>query len=174
MHHINLMPWRESKRTYAKYCLWSCIGLGVGIAMIVFVVMYQTIYSHMKKQHGLNEDLQEKLSRYKHGIHQEKIRGEMQRVYADRIQRLDDIMVARPKAIHFLEILPTIMPDDLVLHHIAYQKKLVSLTGAVTTPSLVSIFMSSLLDYFPKSQPELLEMNHDGRMHVFKLALHVR
>ena len=119
MAHINLLPWRETRRKEQQRQFLSILGLTaiIGIGLMVATHMY--ISDIIDNQGARNELLHEQIRMVDKQIREIKELDKVKQALLDRMEIIQQLQRSRPEIVHIFDELVTTLPDGLFLTKLA-------------------------------------------------------
>ena len=160
MTKINLLPWREKKRTKEVQQIIIICALIVGLALFLNGIFYLFEKSNVSHQAARNQLLQTEINNMQSLIKQKNKHEEKKAIVTAQMQTLVNLNNQRIQVYELLQTLPTILPENVYLLSIAIDQFTVTLEGEAPANTQAS----ALIDNIDK-QPSW----HDA--HLLEVAL---
>jgi len=178
MTRINLLPWREIRRSRRQRELIAMLGVAV-LAAIGIVFLVQTeIANRIQYQQERNNYLRGEIARLKKAAEELQ---ELQKVRArlvDRLNVIQKLQTSRPGMVRMLDELVRLLPQDIYLTAFTTEGNQVKLNGIARSDNVISGFMRSLKDAKLFGEPvlQIIENRNINNVQarVFELVVPLR
>ncbi|MFO1371740.1 MAG: PilN domain-containing protein [Candidatus Competibacteraceae bacterium] len=175
MTRINLLPWREIRRTRRQRELIAILGAAV-LATIGIIFLVQTeIDNRIKYQRERNDYLRGEIARLKKASEELQ---ELQKVRArliDRLNVVQKLQTSRPGMVRMLDQLVRLIPQDIYLTAFTIENNQIKFNGIARSDNVISGFMRSLRDDKLFGEPVLQVVEtksiNNVQARVFELAV---
>lgn len=136
---INLLPWREERRSQADAKFRQIFVSVVGLAVLVMMLIFGVIYYRLNQQQAINDEIKARISTLDDKIHQ----MQQLKVQLDTIQKHSEALNAlsedRQVAYRWQQ-LSNLIPEGVYLDEMSQAADMLSLTGqAVSTQSVSAL-----------------------------------
>lgn len=140
---INLLPWREERRSQADAKFRQIFVSVVGLAVLVIMLIFGVIYYRLNQQQAINDEIKARISTLDDKIHQ----MQQLKVQLDTIQKHSEALNAlsedRQVAYRWQQ-LSNLIPEGVYLDEMSQAADMLSLTGKAVSTQSVSAFAHRL------------------------------
>lgn len=134
---INLLPWREERRSQADAKFRQIFVSVVGLAVLVMMLIFGAIYYRLNQQQAINDEIKARISTLDdkiHQIQQLKVQQDNAQKHSEALNALsDDRQVA-----YRWQQLSTLIPEGVYLDEMSQAADMLSLTGQAVSSQSVS------------------------------------
>lgn len=136
---INLLPWREERRSQADAKFRQIFVSVVGLAVLVMMLIFGVIYYRLNQQQAINDEIKARISTLDdkiHQIQQLKVQLDTAQKHSEALNALsEDRQVA-----YRWQQLSNLIPEGVYLDEMSQAADMLSLTGqAVSTQSVSAL-----------------------------------
>ena len=140
---INLLPWREERRSQADAKFRQIFVSVVGLAVLVMMLIFGVIYYRLNQQQAINDEIKARISTLDdkiHQIQQLKVQLDTAQKYSEALNALsEDRQVA-----YRWQQLSNLIPEGVYLDEMSQAADMLSLTGKAVSTQSVSAFAHRL------------------------------
>lgn len=140
---INLLPWREERRSQADAKFRQIFVSVVGLTVLVMVLIFGVIYYRLNQQQAINDEIKARISTLDDKIHQ----MQQLKVQLDTAQKHSEALNAlsedRQVAYRWQQ-LSSLIPEGVYLDEMSQAADMLSLTGKAVSTQSVSAFAHRL------------------------------
>lgn len=140
---INLLPWREERRSQADAKFRQIFVSVVGLTVLVMVLIFGVIYYRLNQQQAINDEIKARISTLDDKIHQ----MQQLKVQLDTAQKHSEALNAlsedRQVAYRWQQ-LSNLIPEGVYLDEMSQAADMLSLTGKAVSTQSVSAFAHRL------------------------------
>lgn len=140
---INLLPWREERRSQADTKFRQIFVSVVGLTVLVMMLIFGVIYYRLNQQQAINDEIKARISTLDDKIHQ----IQQLKVQLDTIQKHSEALNAlsedRQVAYRWQQ-LSNLIPEGVYLDEMSQAADMLSLTGKAVSTQSVSAFAHRL------------------------------
>ncbi|MPY08944.1 pilus assembly protein PilM [Moraxella catarrhalis] len=140
---INLLPWREERRSQADAKFRQIFVSVVGLAVLVMMLIFGAIYYRLNQQQAINDEIKARISTLDdkiHQIQQLKVQQDNTQKHSEALNALsDDRQVA-----YRWQQLSSLIPEGVYLDEMSQAADMLSLTGRAVSTQSVSAFAHRL------------------------------
>lgn len=140
---INLLPWREERRSQADAKFRQIFVTVVGLAVLVIMLIFGVIYYRLNQQQAINDEIKARISTLDDKIHQ----MQQLKVQLDTAQKHSEALNAlsedRQVAYRWQQ-LSNLIPEGVYLDEMSQAADMLSLTGKAVSTQSVSAFAHRL------------------------------
>lgn len=140
---INLLPWREERRSQADAKFRQIFASVVGLTVLVMMLIFGVIYYRLNQQQAINDEIKARISTLDDKIHQ----IQQLKVQLDTIQKHSEALNAlsedRQVAYRWQQ-LSNLIPEGVYLDEMSQAADMLSLTGKAVSTQSVSAFAHRL------------------------------
>ena len=144
MSRINLLPWREERRTMRKKQFLSGLGVAafIGAGTVGLVHMYfDTLISN---QNNRNTYIEQEISALDSKITQIKELEKEKNSLIARMHAIETLQTSRPLVVHLFDELVTSMPEGIYFNEIEQKDEVLTIHGTAQSNARVSNLMRNL------------------------------
>lgn len=164
MTNINLLPWREKRRSERQKQYQLILALVIIIGFFVTYLLNQYFEVQIENQGQRNVFLVKEIKKLDEKIIEIKELHQTRKQLIERMKLIQDLQGNRPIIVRIFDELVNAVPDDLFLMEAKLKGDQISLQGSSKSNSHVSTFMRNLdlSDWF--SAPGLIrvDQSNDG------------
>lgn len=140
---INLLPWREERRSQADAKFRQIFVSVVGLTVLVMMLIFGVIYYRLNQQQAINDEIKARISTLDDKIHQ----MQQLKVQLDTAQKHSEALNAlsedRQVAYRWQQ-LSSLIPEGVYLDEMSQAVDMLSLTGKTVSTQSVSAFAHRL------------------------------
>lgn len=140
---INLLPWREERRSQADAKFRQIFVSVVGLTVLVMMLIFGVIYYRLNQQQAINDEIKARISTLDDKIHQ----MQQLKVQLDTAQKHSEALNAlsedRQVAYRWQQ-LSNLIPEGVYLDEMSQAADMLSLTGKAVSTQSVSAFAHRL------------------------------
>ncbi|WP_163598674.1 pilus assembly protein PilM [Moraxella catarrhalis] len=140
---INLLPWREERRSQADAKFRQIFVSVVGLTVLVMMLIFGVIYYRLNQQQAINDEIKARISTLDDKIHQ----MQQLKVQLDTTQKHSEALNAlsedRQVAYRWQQ-LSNLIPEGVYLDEMSQAADMLSLTGKAVSTQSVSAFAHRL------------------------------
>lgn len=140
---INLLPWREERRSQADAKFRQIFASVVGLTVLVMMLIFGVIYYRLNQQQAINDEIKARISTLDDKIHQ----MQQLKVQLDTAQKHSEALNAlsedRQVAYRWQQ-LSNLIPEGVYLDEMSQAADMLSLTGKAVSTQSVSAFAHRL------------------------------
>lgn len=140
---INLLPWREERRSQADTKFRQIFVSVVGLTVLVMMLIFGVIYYRLNQQQAINDEIKARISTLDDKIHQ----MQQLKVQLDTAQKHSEALNAlsedRQVAYRWQQ-LSSLIPEGVYLDEMSQAADMLSLTGKAVSTQSVSAFAHRL------------------------------
>ncbi|OAU97511.1 pilus assembly protein PilM [Moraxella catarrhalis] len=140
---INLLPWREERRSQADAKFRQIFVSVVGLTVLVMMLIFGVIYYRLNQQQAINDEIKARISTLDDKIHQ----MQQLKVQLDTAQKHSEALNAlsedRQVAYRWQQ-LSSLIPEGVYLDEMSQAADMLSLTGKAVSTQSVSAFAHRL------------------------------
>ncbi len=144
MVKINLLPWREELRQQKQQDFIAAIGVGVGVTLILFGLVYWHIEEMKNYQERRNAMLDVQIQLVNTKIKEINKIEENKQELLTKIEVIQSLQDSRPQIVHLFDELPKSTPDGVFLLAFKQVGKSLSFSGKAQSNARISAFMQSI------------------------------
>lgn len=140
---VNLLPWREERRSQADAKFRQIFVSVVGLTVLVMMLIFGVIYYRLNQQQAINDEIKARISTLDDKIHQ----MQQLKVQLDTAQKHSEALNAlsedRQVAYRWQQ-LSNLIPEGVYLDEMSQAADMLSLTGKAVSTQFVSAFAHRL------------------------------
>jgi len=144
MSTINLLPWREERRTARKKQFLSSLGLTAVLAIGTAGLAHMYFQTLITNQNERNTFLEQEIKALDVKITQIKELEKEKSSLIARMHAIETLQTSRPLVVHLFDELVTSLPDGVYLDEVEQKDDVITITGSAQSNSRVSNFMRNL------------------------------
>lgn len=134
---INLLPWREERRSQADAKFRQIFVSVVGLAVLVMMLIFGAIYYRLNQQQAINDEIKARISTLDdkiHQIQQLKVQQDNAQKHSEALNALSDDR----QVVYRWQQLSTLIPEGVYLDEMSQAADMLSLTGKAVSSQSVS------------------------------------
>lgn len=134
---INLLPWREERRSQADAKFRQIFVSVVGLAVLVMMLIFGAIYYRLNQQQAINDEIKARISTLDdkiHQIQQLKVQQDNAQKHSEALNALSDDR----QVVYRWQQLSTLIPEGVYLDEMSQAADMLSLTGQAVSSQSVS------------------------------------
>lgn len=134
---INLLPWREERRSQADAKFRQIFVSVVGLAVLVMMLIFGAIYYRLNQQQAINDEIKARISTLDDKIHQ----MQQLKVQLDTAQKHSEALNALSEdrqVVYRWQQLSNLIPEGVYLDEMSQAADMLSLTGQAVSSQSVS------------------------------------
>ena len=140
---INLLPWREERRSQADAKFRQIFVSVVGLAVLVMMLIFGAIYYRLNQQQAINDEIKTRISTLDDKIHQMQQLKEQLDTAQKHSEALNALSEDRQVAYRWQQ-LSNLIPEGVYLDEMSQVADMLSLTGKAVSTQSVSAFAHRL------------------------------
>ena len=140
---INLLPWREERRSQADAKFRQIFVSVVGLAVLVMMLIFGAIYYRLNQQQAINDEIKARISTLDDKIHQMQQLKEQLDTAQKHSEALNALSEDRQVAYRWQQ-LSNLIPEGVYLDEMSQAADMLSLTGKAVSTQSVSAFAHRL------------------------------
>ena len=140
---INLLPWREERRSQADAKFRQIFVSVVGLAVLVMMLIFGAIYYRLNQQQAINDEIKTRISTLDDKIHQMQQLKEQLDTAQKHSEALNALSEDRQVAYRWQQ-LSNLIPEGVYLDEMSQAADMLSLTGKAVSTQSVSAFAHRL------------------------------
>lgn len=140
---INLLPWREERRSQADAKFRQIFVSVVGLTVLVMMLIFGVIYYRLNQQQAINDEIKARISTLDDKIHQ----MQQLKVQLDTAQKHSEALNALSEdrqVVYRWQQLSNLIPEGVYLDEMSQAADMLSLTGKAVSTQSVSAFAHRL------------------------------
>ncbi|MPX29642.1 pilus assembly protein PilM [Moraxella catarrhalis] len=140
---INLLPWREERRSQADAKFRQIFVSVVGLTVLVMMLIFGVIYYRLNQQQAINDEIKARISTLDDKIHQ----MQQLKVQLDTAQKHSEALNALSEdrqVTYRWQQLSSLIPEGVYLDEMSQAADMLSLTGKAVSTQSVSAFAHRL------------------------------
>lgn len=140
---INLLPWREERRSQADAKFRQIFVSVVGLTVLVMMLIFGVIYYRLNQQQAINDEIKARISTLDDKIHQMQQLKEQLDTTQKHSEALNALSEDRQVAYRWQQ-LSNLIPEGVYLDEMSQAADMLSLTGKAVSTQSVSAFAHRL------------------------------
>lgn len=140
---INLLPWREERRSQADAKFRQIFVSVVGLTVLVMMLIFGVIYYRLNQQQAINDEIKARISTLDDKIHQMQQLKEQLDTAQKHSEALNALSEDRQVAYRWQQ-LSNLIPEGVYLDEMSQAADMFSLTGKAVSTQSVSAFAHRL------------------------------
>ncbi|MGZ8190383.1 MAG: PilN domain-containing protein [Methylococcaceae bacterium] len=144
MAKINLLPWREELRKQKKQDFLIAVGLSVGVAFLIILLVHMYIDGLTAYQEQRNKILQDEIAFFDKKILAIKGIEEKKSKLLAKINLIQQLQESRPQIVHLFDEIPKNTPDGVFLTKFTQKGNDLMFEGKSQSNARVSAFMRAI------------------------------
>lgn len=155
---INLLPWRDARRTAQRKHLGVLAGMVAVLGIAVIILVHGLLATQIAFQSDRNEFLKKENARLETDISEiKKLKDEIAALLA-RKQVIERLQSDRAQAVYLLDQLVRQVPDGVYIKSIKQQGQRVNMVGYAQSNARVSTLMRNFASSPHLENPDLVEI----------------
>ncbi len=146
MTRINLLPWREARRTQRQRELGALLVVVALIAAGIVVLVQAEIGNRIGYQQERNNYLRGELARLKKAAEEIQSLRQTRNRLVERLNVIQKLQASRPGMVRMLDELVRLVPQDIYLTAFKTTSNQVTLNGIARSDLIIAEFMRSIRD----------------------------
>jgi type IV pilus assembly protein PilN len=175
MTRINLLPWREARRTQKQRNVLILLAIAVVVGGAGVYGAYLYVEQLIANQEDRNQYLRGEIERLKKAEQEIKELDKVKARLLGRLQVIQDLQARRPGMVRAFDSLVRLLPEDIYLTSMSVAGNKLTLKGTASSNNVVSDFMRRLADspWFGEPTLKVIENTNVGevRTSVFELSV---
>ncbi len=176
MTRINLLPWREARRTQRQRELIGILVAAALFGALLVFVAYTEIDHRIQYQQERNEYLRGEIARLKKAAEEMQELQKTRTRLVDRLNVIQKLQTVRPGMVRMLDELVRLVPQDIYLTGFKTANNQVTLNGIARSDNVISEFMRDLkgaTDLFGEPVLQVIETRtvNNVQARVFELVV---
>jgi type IV pilus assembly protein PilN len=170
MIRINLLPHRAEKRKRRQIQFISLSVITILLAAIVVGLVYGILDARISYQERRNQYLKNEISKLDKQIAEiRKLRQQVKSLLA-RKEVVENLQSTRSDAVHLIDQMLRILPEDIYLTSLVEKGSDVTITGITQSNARVSTLMRSIDSSPWLTKPHLIQIRRGGRTNSFSMT----
>ncbi len=175
MARINLLPWREERRTQRKQEFYVILGGAAGLALVAFFAINWQIGQMQEYQEDRNQLLRDEIVELNRQINRIE---DLESKRADMLARkavIEELQKSRSEIVHLFDQVVRTIPDGVRLDSAKQQGRRLTLEGVAESNAKVSAYLRSLESsaWMRAADLSLTQAEGEGRRNIYKFKLEV-
>lgn len=155
LHDINLLPWREEKRTEYKQRFYGMLVLGIFIA--ISLQWFGSLYiDHLKtQQRSRNQELKTYITELdKKLVNLKEIEAKHKSILT-RLRLVESLQNERNKTTDFMNLMPELVPEGVYVDKIKMNGREIEMSGVSDSTSRLATMLDNFENSFWLSNVEM-------------------
>jgi type IV pilus assembly protein PilN len=163
MAHINLLPWRETRRREQQREFASLTGFSAALTGILVFYVHIHVNGMIEYQARRNGYLENEIKILDEKITDIKQLESTKKALLDRMNVIDSLQATRPGIVHLFDELVRTLPDGTYLTSVRQTNSDLALTGRAESNARVSAYMRKIdaSDWLDNAKLDVIETKED-------------
>jgi type IV pilus assembly protein PilN len=159
MSTINLLPWREERRQIKNRVFFTSLAIAIVSALVFIMLIHLTLAGRIEQEAMYIEELQKEQTKISAQIKEIKGLQDSKKALLHRREVIQSLQAERSLVVHFLDVLPQIIPDGIYLTQLTRNGSAVVLQGNSQTNTSISVLLKNLEDPTWRNMFENVKLN---------------
>ncbi len=144
MTRINLLPWREARRSKRQRDLLLMLAAAALSALGIVFAVHTEIANRIEYQQERNDYLRGEIARLKKAAEELQELQKTKSRLVERLNVIQQLQASRPGMVRMLDQLVRLIPQDIFLTGFKTAENQVTLNGIARSDNIISDFMRSI------------------------------
>lgn len=144
MAKINLLPWREERRTLAQQEFFIFAGMSLAAVGLIVGAIHLQMSAMIEHQETRNKFVKTEISFLDRKIAEIKELRKTKQSLIDRMNVIQNLQQSRPTIVHIFDELVRTVPDGVYLQSVSASDKKLEIKGEADSNARVSAYMRNL------------------------------
>lgn len=144
MTRINLLPWREARRSKRQRDLLLMLAAAALSALGIVFAVHTEIANRIEYQQERNDYLRGEIARLKKAAEELQELQKTKNRLVERLNVIQQLQASRPGMVRMLDQLVRLIPQDIFLTGFKTAENQVTLNGIARSDNIISDFMRSI------------------------------
>ncbi len=155
MTRINLLPWREARRTQRQRELIAMLAVVALLAVGLVAMVYSDVGQRIEFQQERNNYLRGEIARLKKAAEELQALQQTRNRLVERLNVIQKLQTSRPGMVRMLDELVRLIPQDIYLTTFKTAENQITLIGVARSDVIISSLMRSIRDAKMFGEPVL-------------------
>ena len=155
MTRINLLPWREARRTQRQRELIAMLAVVALLAVGLVALVYSDVSQRIEFQQERNNYLRGEIVRLKKAAEELQALQQTRNRLVERLNVIQKLQTSRPGMVRMLDELVRLIPQDIYLTTFKTAENQITLIGVARSDVIISSLMRSIRDAKMFGEPVL-------------------
>ncbi len=155
MTRINLLPWREARRTQRQRELIAMLAVVALLAVGLVALVYSDVSQRIEFQQERNNYLRGEIARLKKAAEELQALQQTRNRLVERLNVIQKLQTSRPGMVRMLDELVRLIPQDIYLTTFKTAENQITLIGVARSDIIISSLMRSIRDAKMFGEPVL-------------------
>jgi len=155
MTRINLLPWREARRTQRQRELIAMLAVVALLAVGLVALVYSDVSQRIEFQQERNNYLRGEIARLKKAAEELQALQQTRDRLVERLNVIQKLQTSRPGMVRMLDELVRLIPQDIYLTTFKTAENQITLIGVARSDVIISSLMRSIRDAKMFGEPVL-------------------
>jgi len=155
MTRINLLPWREARRTQRQRELIAMLAVVALLAVGLVALVYSDVSQRIEFQQERNNYLRGEIVRLKKAAEELQALHQTRNRLVERLNVIQKLQTSRPGMVRMLDELVRLIPQDIYLTTFKTAENQITLIGVARSDVIISSLMRSIRDAKLSGEPAL-------------------
>jgi type IV pilus assembly protein PilN len=163
MAHINLLPWRQSRRHEQQREFFSLVTFSAVLTGILVLYAHIHVNGMIEFQQRRNDYLASEIQILDKKIEDIKQLESTKKALLDRMNVIDSLQATRPSVVHLFDELARTLPDGTYLTSVRQNDNELTIAGKAESNARVSAYMRKIdaSSWLTDSRLEVIEAKQD-------------
>ncbi|MGH1537848.1 MAG: PilN domain-containing protein [Gammaproteobacteria bacterium] len=155
MARINLLPWRETRRSEQQKEFFTLMGMAAALCALVVLLTHFEINGRVSHQEKRNQFLTNEIKVLDGRIAEIKKLDSTRQALIERMEVIQNLQAARPGVVHLFDELVKTLPEGVHLSSLKQSGGSLQLSGKAESNARVSSYMRKIEDSDWLANPSL-------------------
>lgn len=155
MARINLLPWRETRRSEQQKEFFTLMAMAAALCGLVVLLTHFEINGRIDHQKGRNQYLTNEIKILDGQIAEIKKLDSTRQALIERMEVIQNLQAARPGVVHLFDELVKTLPEGVHLSSLKQSGDKLALSGQAESNARVSSYMRKIQDSEWLASPSL-------------------
>jgi type IV pilus assembly protein PilN len=173
MAHINLLPWRQTRRREQQREFACMAGISAALTGILVFYVHVHVNGLIEYQQRRNQYLEAEIKILDDRIKDIKELESTRQALLDRMNVIDSLQATRPSVVHLFDELARTLPEGTYLTSVKQNAAELTLTGRAESNARVSAYMRKIdaSDWLANARLDVIETKEDEVTRVSDFTL---
>jgi len=144
MARINLLPWRESRRSEQQKEFFTLMGLAAAVCVGVVLLTHFEINGRVEHQERRNQFVTNEIKILDDKIKEIKKLDSTRQALIERMEVIQNLQATRPGIVHLFDELVSTLPDGVHLTSLRQSENSLDIAGRAESNARVSSYMRNI------------------------------
>lgn len=155
MARINLLPWRQERRTEQQRQLLTISGLSAVLMLLIVVAVHLEVARQISSQNARNHYIQNEIQQVEKQLTEIRNLEKAKKQLLARMKIIQQLQQNRPEIVHLFDEIARQIPEGVYLSSLQQTGKQLKLEGIAQSNARVSAFMRNIASSDWMTDPRL-------------------